>query len=98
MNVLFTAILVNLIIPGDSGDFDEPADSRKSDNVGKYVNPVDSGESDNRGGYAYPEEYFDYDESLDSGDFVESSYPGEYDKYGNLGEHGDFDNSYETQF
>ena len=96
--MVILVILVNLIIPGDSGDFDEPADSRKSDNVGKYVNPVDSGESDNRGGYAYPEEYFDYDESLDSGDFVESSYPGEYDKYGNLGEYGDFDDSCEYQF
>ena len=92
MNVLFTAILVNLIIPGDSGDFDEPADSRKSDNVGKSVKPVDSGESDNCGEYAYFEESFDYAESVDSIDFVESSYPDIYGDSGKSWYFGEFTN------
>ena len=60
------------------------------------MKPVDSGESDNCGEYVYSEESFDY--AVDSGDFVESSYPGEYDKYGNLGEYGNFDDFCESQF
>ena len=82
----------------ESVDFGEPADSPKSDNFGKFVKPVDSGESDYCGEYAYSEESFDYAESIDSGDFVESSYPCEYEEYGNLGEYGDFDDSCESQF
>ena len=45
MNVLFTAILVNLIILGDSGDFDEPADSRKSYDLCDSVYNGNYGES-----------------------------------------------------
>ena len=49
MNVLFSGNSVESDYHGDSVDYGEPADSRKSDNFGESVKPVDSGESDNCG-------------------------------------------------
>ena len=62
MNVLFLAILVNMVtlvhlfILVLHFDFGEPADSRESGNFGESVEPVDSGESHDCVEYADSEE------------------------------------------